>query len=190
MNADPPRTPPRVPRNRPLQPPPAPNPWFRNRRPRPIAIPPANVADLLRNDPPVMNFRRPARAPIQINPYNGLIEGDPRNIPARSENILLANIANGNSMVNFHNMRRHKQYMTRNSFNGLLLNRNGYKTHPLTRARIFPHQVVAYKARVVASNAPVVASPASANNNRLSGTKRKVSERGGRRKNRRRTNRR
>lgn len=124
-----------------------------------------------------MNFRRPARAPIQINLYNGLIEGPPRNIPARSDNILLANIANGNNMVNFHGMFNRGQYITRNSFNGLLANGRGYKTHPLTRARIYPHEVEAYKARVAA--API---QLPANNTRLSGTKRKASERGGRRR--------
>lgn len=184
MNQEPPRTPPRAPRNRPLQPPPAPNPWFRNRRPAALNIPPVNVAGLLRNDPPVMNFRRPARAPIMFNPYNGLIEGPARNIPAGSENILLDDIVNGRNMVNFHGMYNRGQYMTRNSFNGLVTNARGFKTHPLSRARIYPHEVEAYKARV----GPAV--PQTPPKSPLAGTKRRFTERGGkRRRNRSRRNR-
>jgi hypothetical protein len=189
MNQDPPRTPPRgPPRARPFDPPPAPNPWFRNRRPRAINIPPVNVAALFRNDPPVMNFRRRPMVVPPTESYSNYIHYGDRNIPVGSENaITYDDIENGANMVNFHGelaRQNEPRYYTYNTFRGLRTNDRGFRLNPFTRQRIYPHEVEAYTARIPVA-APV---PAPNNNVRLAGVKRtrNGSPRGGKRSIRRR----
>lgn len=93
---------------------------------------------------------RPRRqAPVEryIPPH--MINETSRDIPSGSSNtISLDNIANGNSMINFHNEYQHERYYKNTNLSRFTKNRNGYPLNPITRQRIT--NATRYKASVPA----------------------------------------
>jgi hypothetical protein len=88
-----------------------------------------------------------APVPLYIPPH--MTNEANRNIPSGSSNtISLNNIANGNSMMDFHNEYQHGRYYKNTNLSKFTKNRNGYPLNPITRQRIT--NATRYKASVPA----------------------------------------
>ena len=79
---------------------------------------------------------------------------DPENVgtlfvPAGSQRfVTYETIQNGNKMVNFHGERKFNHYYTKNTFDQIVRNYNGFKKNPSTRAVIQENNLKTYTANV------------------------------------------
>ena len=96
----------------------------------------------------------PVRRPYHINyrppPYTRVKNVGYLNVPEGSSNIIsYEDINDGANMVNFEGEYNYGRYYTKNTFNRLSKNNQGYKTHPQTRGKIKNNTTFRkYKARI------------------------------------------
>lgn len=87
-------------------------------------------------------------APV-VNRYSAIPNVGRRTLPKNAENVVSKNtIQQNTNMVNFHGESGYGRYYTRNTFNALPRNGQGFKSNPATRAQINSANVVSYKANI------------------------------------------